>query len=109
MTYNYLSTKMEMQEIQERSNGLIDQNINRGHRGYYGFKGRAFPLIGSIVGFVSIIWTYYVAVTNNPPDVKKFPWTDITHTGIHYPEYVIFRIGMIICPVVLAISFQILK
>lgn len=66
-------------------------------------------MIGFIVGLGSILWTYYVAAYKSPPDVKKFPWTDITHTGIHYPEYVIFRIGMIICPVILAITFQILK
>jgi hypothetical protein len=61
------------------------------------------------VGLVSIIWTYYIAITNNPPDVDPFPWCDITHTAIHFPEYVIFRIGMMVCPVLLAITFQILK
>jgi hypothetical protein len=55
------------------------------------------------------MWTYYVAVSKSPPDVKPFPWTDITHTAIHFPEYVIFRIGMMVCPVLLAITFQILK
>ncbi len=55
------------------------------------------------------MWTYYVAVSKSPPDVKPFPWTDITHTAIHFPEYVIFRIGMMVCPVILAITFQLLK
>jgi hypothetical protein len=44
-----------------------------------------FPLIGAIVSFVTIIWTYEVAVNKNPPDVKPFPQTDITHTAIKFP------------------------
>lgn len=87
----------------------LNTQFRGGKKGYYGFKGRAFPLLGFIIGLGSILWTYYVAVTKNPPDVKKFPWTDITHTAIHFPEYVIFRIGMMVCPVLLAITFQILK
>ena len=42
---------------------------SRGHKGYFGFKGRAFPLLGFIIGLGSILWTYYVAVTKSPPDV----------------------------------------
>lgn len=30
-------------------------------KAYYGFNGRVFPLLGSIIGMVSILWTYYVA------------------------------------------------
>lgn len=85
----------------------LDSNFNGGRKTYYGFKGRAFPLLGFIVGLGSILWTYFVAVSRK--DVDKFPWCDITHTGIHFPEYVIFRIGMMVAPVVLAITFQILK
>jgi hypothetical protein len=91
-------------EVQEP---MFDEGV--GKKNYYGFKARAFPLLGFIVGFGSIVWTYYVAVSKTPPDVKKFPWDDITHTAIHFPEYVIFRIGMMVCPVLLAITFQILK
>lgn len=80
-----------------------------GKKGYYGFKGRAFPLLGFIIGLGSIMWTYFVARSKTPPDVDKFPWTDITHTAIKFPEYIIFRIGMMVCPVLLAITFQILK
>ena len=68
-----------------------------------------FPLLGVIVGLGSILWSYHVARTKSPPDVKKFPWTDITHTAIHYPEYIVFRIGMMVSPVLLAITFQVLK
>jgi hypothetical protein len=68
-----------------------------------------FPLLGSSIATISILWTYYVAVTKSPPDVKPFPQTDITHTAIHFPEYVIFRIGMLVCPVLFAMSFQVLK
>lgn len=83
--------------------------MNGGKKGYYGFKGRAFPLIGFILGLGSVLATYFVAVSKTPPDVDKFPWTDITHTAIKFPEYIIFRIGMMVAPVVLAITFQILK
>lgn len=87
----------------------LSESFNGGKKGYYGFKGRAFPLLGVIIGLGSLLWTYYVAVTKSPPDVKPFPWTDITHTAIHFPEYLIFRIGMMVAPVLLAITFQLLK
>ena len=64
---------------------MINQRDNGGHKGYFGFKARMFPLLGFIVGLGSILWTYDVAVSKSPPDVDKFPWSDITHTGIHYP------------------------
>lgn len=100
---------MEMQNLASMEHENLSDGLNGGKKGYYGFKGRAFPLLGFIVGLGSIMWTYEVAVTNKPPDVKPFPWTDITHTAIHYPEYVIFRIGMMVAPVILAITFQLLK
>lgn len=74
-----------MQNMHDIESNFVNQNLNGGHKGYFGFKGRAFPLLGFIIGLGSILWTYHVAVTKNPPDVKKFPWTDITHTGIHFP------------------------
>ncbi len=98
-----------MQEMRSSEREELSTNLNGGKKGYYGFKGRAFPLLGFIVGLGSIMWTYYVAVTKSPPDVKPFPQTDITHTAIHFPEYVIFRIGMMVAPVILAITFQLLK
>jgi hypothetical protein len=62
-----------------------------------------------LVAAISIIWTYEVAVNKNPPDVKPFPQTDITHTAIHFPEYIIFRIGLMVAAPLFCISFQILK
>ena len=76
---------------------------------YMAFKGRVFPLLAFIVGFGSIVWTYQVAVGKSPPDVKPFPWTDITHTGIHYPEYIILRIGLMVVAPLFTITFQLLK
>lgn len=73
------------------------------------FKGRVFPLLAFLTGFGSIIWTYYVAVSKSPPDVKPFPWTDITHTGIHFPEYIILRIGLLVTAPLFTITFQLLK
>jgi hypothetical protein len=76
---------MELQEMRSMEREELSANLNGGKKGYYGFKGRAFPLLGFIVGLGSIMWTYYVAVSKSPPDVKPFPWTDITHTAIHFP------------------------
>lgn len=76
---------------------------------YLGFDGRNFPLLGFIVAVVSIVWTYEVAVSKTPPDVKPFPWTDITHTAIHFPEYIIFRIGLMVAAPLFCLSFQVLK
>lgn len=76
---------------------------------YLGFSGRVFPLLGFLVGLVTIVWTYLVAVSKSPPDVKPFPWTDITHTAIQFPEYIIFRIGLMVAAPLFCISFQVLK
>lgn len=44
-----------------------------------------FPLVGAIASFVTIIWTYEIAINKNPPDIDPFPKTDITHTAIKFP------------------------
>ncbi len=66
-------------------------------------------MLGFLVGAISIVWTYEVAVNKSPPDVKPFPYTDITHTAIHFPEYIIFRIGLLVAAPLFCISIQILK
>ena len=73
----------------------------------FGFKARMFPLYGAIISTITILSTYLVA--RHYHDVKPFPYTDITHTAIKYPQYVIFRIGMMVSSVLFCISFQILK
>lgn len=75
----------------------------------YGFSGRAFPMLAGIIGFLSFILTYVVARSKSPPDVWPFPDTDILKPAIHYPEYLIFRIGMMVYPVLFCISFQSMK
>ena len=75
----------------------------------FGFSGRAFPLLAFILGFISYVGTYLAARSKNPPDVWPFPDTDILHPAIHYPEYLIYRIGMMVYPVLFLISFQTLK
>lgn len=77
--------------------------------GLFGFRARMFPLIGALLSTVTIIWTYMLARHYYPHDIKPFPYTDITHTARGYPQYVIFRIGMMVTPVLFCISFQILK
>lgn len=64
-----------------------------------------FPLLGAFTALISIIWSYYVAITNTPHHIKPFPQTDITHCGIRFPEYAIYRIGMLVSPVLLLFSF----
>jgi len=76
---------MELQPRHRFETQEIMLDPEGGKKGFYGFKARAFPLLGFIIGLGSILWTYYVAVSKSPPDVKPFPWTDITHTAIHFP------------------------
>lgn len=52
------------------------------------------PYIGAVVCTVIIWASYFIARDKNPPDVKPFPITDITHCGTYYPEYIVFRIGL---------------
>lgn len=73
------------------------------------FNAKVFPLLGFLLGLGGILWTYYVAVSKSPPDVKPFPWTDITHTAIHFPEYIIFRIALLASCPIFALTFQTLK
>ena len=75
----------------------------------FGFRARMFPLFAFILGMVSYFGTYYVARSRNPPDVWPIPKTDILHTAIHYPEYLIYRVGMMVYPVLFCLSFQTLK
>ena len=79
--------------------------MNKG--GQYGFNARMFPLLGFIIGVTTVIASYIVA--RNMGDVPKFPKTDITHTGIKFPEYTIMRIGLMVVAPLLAIGFQIQK
>lgn len=84
-----------------------EDSVGRG--GQYGFKARVFPLIGFIVAMVSIGGAYYVARSKTPPDVPPFPQTDITHTGLKFPEYTFLRIGLMVAAPIIAICFQSLK
>lgn len=51
----------------------------------FGFKGRMFPLLAFLLGFISYTFSYLVAANKHPPDVWPFPDTDILHTAIHWP------------------------
>lgn len=97
----------ELRQDHLSSRQSLNNEVNRAP--YIGFKGRMFPLIGSVVGSVGILLSYYIAVTNNPPDVKPFPWTDITHCGIHFPEYAVMRVGLLVAAVLFLITFEMLK
>ena len=84
-----------------------EDSVGRGLQ--YGFKARMFPLIGFIVATISIGGAYYVARSQSPPDVPPFPQTDITHTGIKFPEYTFLRIGLMVSAPIIAICFLALR
>jgi hypothetical protein len=98
---------IEPQQPETRQQMFVQPTLQKQES--YGFSGRAFPLLAFIIGFLSFVLTYVVARTNSPPDVWPFPYTDILHPAIHYPEYLIFRIGMMVYPVLFAISFETMK
>lgn len=98
---------IEPQSAGTRQQMFVGQTLQKQES--YGFSGRAFPLLASIIGFLSFVLSYGVARNKSPPDVWPFPYTDILHPAIHYPEYLIFRIGMMVYPVLYALSFQTLK
>ena len=74
---------------------------------YLGFSGRVFPLIGFIVSFFSILWCYHVARKHD--HVKPFPQSDITDCGRRFPEYIVFRVGLLVAGPLFCLSFQVLK
>ena len=92
-----------------RERVINDEESDENNAGEYGFKGRMFPLLGFIIGIVAVFGSYYVARHKSPPDVHPFPQTDITHSGIKFPEYTIMRIGLMVAAPIFAISFQLLK
>ena len=77
------------------------------HKTYIGFNGRMFPLLAGIISAVSILVSYKIAVDDK--HVHPFPNTDITHTGIRYPEYIVLRIGLLVAAPLFTLTFQLLK
>lgn len=96
-----------MEHPRTREQILQQNNVSRPEA--YGFSGRAFPLLAFIIGFLSFVLTYTVARSKNPPDIRPFPYVDILRPAVHYPEYLIFRIGMMVYPLLFCLSFQTLK
>ena len=71
--------------LSNREDSVLSEGEDSIEPGQYGFKGRIFPLLGFVVGVIAVFGSYYVAIKKSPPDVKPFPKTDITHTGIKFP------------------------
>ena len=60
-----------------------------------GIKASIFPYAAGVISIITIWGSYLIARSKSPPDVDPFPNTDITHCGIHPPEYLVFRIGLL--------------
>ena len=43
------------------------------------------PYVGAVICTIVIWASYFIARAPDPPHVKPFPITDITHCGMHYP------------------------
>ena len=56
-----------------------------------GINFQFFPTLAALVAMVTIAITYTIAYRDG--HVKKWPATDITHTMIKYPEYMVGRVG----------------
>ena len=74
-----------------------------------GVKASIFPYLGAVVATIGIWGSYFVARAKSLPDVKPFPITDITHCGIHFPEYIIFRIGLLCILPIFSLSWFVTK
>ena len=57
-------------------------------------RASLFPYAGGIIATIVIWASYFIARAPKDPHVKPFPITDITHCGMGYPEYIVFRIGL---------------
>lgn len=68
-----------------------------------------FPFLAGIIGMFGILSSYYIARSKNPPDVAPFPYTDITHCGIKFPQYIPFRICLLAIVPLFIITWQIAK
>lgn len=58
-------------------------------------KASIFPYAAGVFSMITILGSYYIARSKNPPDVDPFPHTDITHCGRDFPQYILFRIGLL--------------
>lgn len=72
-------------------------------------KANIFPYSAGLCSLVAILGSYFVARSKDPPDVDPFPKTDITHCGRPYPEYIIFRIGLLFILPVFSICWYMTK
>ncbi|KAL4497957.1 hypothetical protein ABPG72_014814 [Tetrahymena utriculariae] len=59
------------------------------------------PVITMLISSFGILASYFIAVKLG--HVKPFPYTDITHSAIQYPEYIIFRAFLIAGAILIAI------
>ncbi len=66
-----------------------------------------FPILAGVIGITSIAISYFIA--RHLGHVDPFPKTDITHCGIHFPEYISMRIGLLAIIPLFVISWQLTK
>ncbi len=70
-----------------------------------GFSFAIIPLFGTLLLAISIVLTYYIALKLG--HVKPIPNCTISDTAIKYPEYIIFRGGVIVSCILLMFTFSI--
>ena len=58
-------------------------------------KASLFPYAAGLFSIITIWGSYFIARSHSPPDVDRFPKTDITHCGRDFPQYLLFRIGLL--------------
>ena len=67
------------------------------------FSASFLPFFSSILGILSIVSCYYVAIYYHHE--KPLPHTWISKTAQHYPEFIIFRLGTISNGVLMILSY----
>jgi hypothetical protein len=71
----------------------------------YGVAFAVIPFLAALVAIVNILISYHIAV--NQGNADPFPYTDITHTMIHWPEYLFGRIGLITSSLLMVFTWYI--
>jgi hypothetical protein len=78
-------------------------------KGQFGLQARVFALLTFVVGITAIFLSYFLAISQSPPDIKPFPQADLLHIGLRLPEYIVFRIGFLLVGPLMAVVVEALK
>jgi len=85
-----------------------ENQATESHKKIYDLSPRMISLISAILAFVTFLSSYLIAHQRHGW-IKSFPFVYITHLGINFPNYIIYRIGMMVAAGLFFMNYCTLK